>query len=695
MKHPAYLEIAFAVPLDRTFHYDLPMDESLPESWIGRRVLAPFGKTKTQVGFVVGWTDQKPSFPTKSILKALDETPFITPSLLKLARWVADTYLCSMGEALAAVAPPALAAPKRFSSVQPKPLPGEKAELFRLTSEQSRAVEPLLAAVDKGVFAPFLIRGITDSGKTEVYFRAIEHALKAGRQALYLLPEIALTPLFAERLEKRFGPERVRVWHSGITPGERWRTWTGVRDGRVHVLLGARSAVFAPFPRLGVIVVDEEHEPSFKQEDRPRYHTRDVAMERARLENIVTIFGSATPSLEIYTRAKAGEMTLLELTSRIEERELPPIELIDKRRLSNKTKSSYSLTRSLAHSHAVFSEPLHFALEQRLARREQSMLFVNRRGYTPFMRCQTCGWVARCSRCSTTMTCHIKEDFVPKMSERKEHRPVPADTTLQCHACALSEKAPICCPSCQGMRLRSYGTGTQRVEQEVQRLFPFAKTARLDRDTAGTHRAYERLYREFASGKMDVLIGTQMIAKGFDFPNVTLVGVVDADVSLHLPDFRAAERTFQLITQVAGRTGRGPAGGKVMVQTHHPDHFALLAAQKHDFETFYKVELSSRKAFHYPPFSRLVLVLVRSAKEEGARLEAEVLADVLTERLKAEGVEILGPAPAPYSRIRGQFRYQILLKTVNSDAFKDLQWLKGYRPKRAFLTVDVDPMDLL
>lgn len=704
MSGPRFLEIAFPVPLDKTFHYDGPSDGSAPESWIGRRVLAPFGKTKVSVGFAVGWTDQKPSFPTKPIVRFLDERPFITPALLQLSRWVSSTYLCSLGEALAGVAPPALAAPKRErEGVGASGRGGEKQH--SLNTEQKKALELLIQGIEQRSSKPFLLHGITDSGKTEVYFHAIEHVLQKGQQVLYLLPEISLTPLFAERLKKRFGAEAIALWHSTLSPGERWGTWTGVRDGRIQVLLGARSAVFAPFSALGLIVVDEEHEPSYKQEDKPRYHAREVALERARLEKASVILGSATPSIESYWKAEQGEYTLLELTSRVEARKLPTVELIDRRRVGQGGPGrqggpipNVPNARNIP-TFALFSEPLRFAVEQRLARREQVMLFVNRRGYTPFMRCAACGWVARCPKCSTTLTMHIREEVLKPAKEtlRKDFkgRPVPGDTELMCHACSHEEKAPLECPSCHGMRLRNFGIGTQKIEQEIKQLYPFAHVARMDRDSSGKKHVYEKTYQDFSEGKIDILVGTQMIAKGFDFPKVTLVGVVDADVSLHLPDFRSAERTFQLVAQVAGRAGRGEAGGKVLVQTHHPEHYALQAAQAHDFMRFYKEELPFRQMLRYPPFCRLVYLLVRGIKEPVVHEAAEELAGQLKELRADAGVEVLGPVPAPYSRIRNQFRVQILLKGDSSSLATHLSWLKGKRLKKAFLTVDVDPVDLL
>jgi primosomal protein N' (replication factor Y) len=730
MTSPTYIEVAFPIPLNKTFHYRAEGGK------IGCRVSAPFGPNKTLVGYVVGRMTEKPAFPTKEITQWLDEEPFIDETMFALAKWVADRYLCSWGEALACVVPANLSAPKRpvknpsplvgedlggggknaISTPHPQPSPTRGEEL-ELTSEQTRALEPLLISIQAKEFHPYLIRGITDSGKTEIYLRAIDQVIAQGRQALYLLPEIALTPPFTERLVERFGQEKVGIWHSGLSGGQRYRTWTAVRKGEIQVLLGARSAVFAPFPKLGLIVVDEEHESSYKQEDRPRYHTRDVALKRAELSSATLIMGSATPSLESYWKAKRGVYTLLEMTSRVEQRSLPPVELIDQRHhphpavIASVAKQSVT-TEQIASSalpiggtgkpprndsrgnfFSVFSEPLKLAIEQRLARREQVMLFVNRRGFTPFLRCGKCGWVSRCSRCSTTMTLHL--DFEGKR-------------TMQCHACSQREPFPVQCPSCRSMRLHQYGIGTQKVEEEIKKLFPFVKVARLDRDIvrhtsggrppsrvagASERSMYETIYRGFFGGEFDILVGTQMIAKGFNFPNVTLVGVIDADVSLHLPDFRSAERTFDLLTQVAGRTGRGKAKGKVLVQTHHPDHYALQAAREHDYVQFYEREIQDRERMNYPPFCRLINIVLRSAKEPAVREAAEKLADVLLARF--EDTSVLGPAPAPYSRLRNQFRYQILIKGSDQTLEPCLGLLRGYRPAKAFMTVDVDPADLL
>ncbi|MFA5974537.1 MAG: primosomal protein N' [Elusimicrobiota bacterium] len=739
-----FIEVVFPLPLNRAFHYRVPANGPA-DPGLGARVLAPFGKKKNLVGYVIGKTNETPPFPTKEILTCLDPEPFIDETLIELARWLSERYLCSLGEALACLVPPHLSPPKRppresaADSMPGRPA-GRPSDAFHLSAEQQHALNTLEAAVDSKQFHPFLLRGITDSGKTEIYVRTIERALKQGRQAIFLLPEIALTPPFIEKLQARFPGQGVALWHSGITASERYRIWCGVRQGVVHVLLGARSAVFAPFPKLGVIVMDEEHEPTYKQEDRPRYHTREVALERARRTQSVLIMGSATPSLESYWSAKQGVYQLLELTSRVEERSLPPVTLIDRRTAPVEPGKSRPRRGTLDFS--IFSEPLKLAIEQRLAKREQVMLFVNRRGYTPFLRCSVCGWVARCPRCSTTLALHIKDEKLQVASSKlddgletrnlKQRTIVPADGFLQCHSCWHKEAVPIQCASCKGLRLRHYGIGTQRVEQELRKLFPFVKVSRLDRDIASSRHAYERIYQNFAKGEVDVLVGTQMIAKGFDFQNVTLVGVVDADVSLHLPDFRSAERTFQLIAQVAGRTGRGEAGGKVLVQTHHPDHYALQAARAHDYLTFYEQEIKHRELLRYPPFCRLIHILIRGTKEPVVLKMAENLYEKLEairnpfvgDKASSPSVsvgdpscysttcldsppatagnderrvqiDILGPAPAPYSRLRNQFRYQILLKGTDEAFAPYVGFLRAYRSPKAFVSVDIDPADLL
>jgi primosomal protein N' (replication factor Y) len=766
-----FLEIAFPIPLNRTFTYMAPEQSAV--NVVGRRVTAPFGN-KTAVGYVVGVNRDAPSFPTKAVTSWMDEEPFIDETLLALARWVSERYLCSLGEALACMVPVNLKAPKRRCLtprsvipevvIGPNPLKGigrdrpvfwdgdpsrrdffidgsplttrgddsKEKTVFELTTEQIAAMAHFNQAVDSRQFNPFVLRGITDSGKTELYMRAIDRALAQKRQALYLLPEIVMTPPFFEQLKLRYGSEKVALWHSGVTMTQRFNIWKGLKDGTISILLGARSAVFAPFKDLGLIVVDEEHEPSYKQEDRPRYHAREVALERARCCDAVVIMGSATPSLESYCKAKRGEYSLVELTSRVESRELPEVILIDRRPLnvssppSQPSPSRGEGRRRRGMPFSIFSENLKLAMENRLARREQIMLFVNRRGFTPFLRCPACGWVARCNRCSLTLSLHMAGDKKhPLVKTKSGVLPVPADAELRCHTCSRSEPVPIQCPSCKKMRLHQFGVGTQRVEEEIKALFPFIKMARLDRDLSGTRHAYQKIYQAFKNKELDMLVGTQIIAKGFDFPAVTLVGVIDADVNLYLPDFRSAERTFQLIAQVAGRAGRGESGGKVLVQTHHAEHPALQYAKSHDFVRFFEEEIKNREELNYPPFCRLVNIIIKASTEAKAEAAAEALAEklrVFSSPLEGEDVgggaekveiaphphlppqggkelskciDLLGPVPAPYSRIRNQYRYQVILKGDDASLKSCLDYLRTYKPAKAYMIVDVDPVDLL
>lgn len=699
-----FVEVAFPLPLRQSFHYSLPASLASVKDLVGKRVMAPFGP-KTLVGYIVATQTETPEFATKPIGSILDDDPLMDWGHLDLAKWIAQHYLCSLGEALATVLPSTLQAPKRKTprseereekrdSALLQPLSSlltSRSSPLVLSVEQARILDQFVEAVDAKRFQPFLLRGITDSGKTELYLRTIDHAMKAGRQAIFLVPEIALTPPFIDLLKARYSDSRVGIWHSGLSAGQRYQTWTRARRGEIQVVLGARSAVFAPLPRLGVIVMDEEHEFTYKQEERPRYHTRDVALWRARQAKAVMIMGSATPSLESYTLAREGVYRLVELTSRVEEKELPQVTLIDRRsKKQRQDKEDEEIAKKgepvpprpasaskRTEGFAIFSEPLRLAIERRLARREQILLFVNRRGFNPFLRCSKCGWVARCERCSMTLAEHMIDD----------------KRALQCHSCMKSYPPINQCPACKSMRLGHFGIGTQRVEEEIKRLYPFARMARLDKDVSQARHAYEKVYRAFQAKELDLLVGTQIIAKGFDFPGVTLVGVVDADVTLHLPDFRSAERTFQLITQVAGRTGRGERKGEVLVQTHHPDHYALEAAQEHDYVRFYEREIQDRKELNYPPCCRLIHVVLRATKEPLAAAAAEQLIESL-EALNS-GAEFLGPVPSPYSRLRNQFRYQVLIKGTDATLAPCLEYLRIFRAKKAFATVDIDPNDLL
>ncbi len=533
---------------------------------------------------------------------------------------------------------------------------------------QQQAFHQIREAIQSSGFRAFLLHGVTGSGKTEVYLNAIEATLEQGRSALLLVPEIALTPAMAGQFFSRFG-DRVAILHSAFTDVERSEQWRRIRSGAASVVVGTRSGVFAPVRRLGLIVVDEEHDGSYKQEETPRYNGRDVAVVRARAAGACVVLGSATPSLESRYNVERGKYTLLELPSRIQERPLPGVELIDMRREFLETRKQ-----------ATFSRRLLDALAARLDLGEQAIVLLNRRGFSSFVACRSCGERVQCVNCSLTLTHHKR------------------DRRLLCHVCGYAEKIPSVCPKCASDHIYFLGLGSEKVEEELHHAFPAARIARLDRDTVTGKRQYESILQDFREGNYDILVGTQMIAKGHDIPNVTLVGVVSADVGLGMPDFRAAERTFQLLTQVAGRAGRGSVPGIVLIQTINPDHYAVRLAAEHDFRGFYEKELHFRRMMHYPPFSAMANLLVRSEKKEMAmRMSAE-----LGHRLipSPEQVRVLGPAEAPVPRLKNEYRYQFLIKSVNRTVLNGLlRETRAYAVDRKWgataLVIDVDPLSLM
>jgi primosomal protein N' (replication factor Y) len=514
----------------------------------------------------------------------------------------------------------------------------------------------------------FLLHGVTGSGKTEVYLHSIEAALAEGRSALLLVPEIALTPAMAGQFFARFGG-RVAILHSAFTDVERSEQWRRIRSGAASVVVGTRSGVFAPVRSLGLIVVDEEHDGSYKQEENPRYHGRDVAIVRAQAAGACVVLGSATPSLESRYNAERGKYTLVELPGRIEERPMPTVELIDMRQEFLETRQQ-----------AAFSRKLVEAIGARLENGEQTIVLLNRRGFSSFVACRSCGERVSCVNCSLTLTYHKR------------------DRRLLCHYCGYAEKVPAVCPKCQSEHIYFLGLGSEKVEEELHRLFPAARIARLDRDTVTGKRHYETILNEFREGSYDVLVGTQMIAKGHDIPNVTLVGVVSADIGLGMPDFRAAERTFQLLTQVAGRAGRGNVPGIVLIQTINPDHYAVRMAAAQDYLAFYQKELHFRRMMHYPPFSAMANVLVRAEKQEIAmRMSAELGMLLMP---PPEQLKIMGPAEAPVPRLKNEFRYQFLVKAVSRKALNELlQRIRAFALEHKWgataLVIDVDPLTLM
>lgn len=542
-----------------------------------------------------------------------------------------------------------------------------------LTDGQRRAAEALRACLNSNAFRTILLFGVTASGKTEVYLDAIAHTLAHGRSAIVLLPEIALTAQVADVFLARFG-EQVAVLHSRLSEGERHDEWRRMQSGEARIVVGARSAIFAPVNSVGLIVLDEEHEASYKQENMPRYNAKELARERARLNKATLVLGSATPSLESYfaskphekeTRTNKEKIARIEMPDRVNDRPLPRVWVVD-------------LREEFKQRRALFSELLVDAMSDRLRKKQQIILFLNRRGYAQFVLCRDCGWTAKCPHCAVSLAFHAY------------------DRSLKCHHCDYTSRAPQTCAECGGSKVKAFGIGTEKVEEEVLNLFPPIRVARMDRDTTAKKGEHTRLVREFRRGEADILIGTQMIAKGLDFPNVTLVGVVSADTAINMPDFRAAERTFQLLTQVAGRAGRGAHTGEVIVQTFTPDHYAIQAAIRHDYPSFYTQEILFRQELRYPPFSRFVNLICSDLRESVAQARAGILAAAVKASVPNE-IEVIGPSSAPLSRLKNQFRFHVALRGPVEAPLPELvrTALNRLDPgDRIGITVDIDPLSM-
>jgi primosomal protein N' (replication factor Y) (superfamily II helicase) len=742
------------VPLGE-FDYRVP-DAFRPMISLGARLRVPLGKSgRLVVAYCVELkTSSSVRGRLKSVAGIMDEPSLISPEVLKLARWISDYYLCDLGPVLETVVPagvrsqagtrsvpffslepalksqlpamklrgkqaavvsflegrsesasmsllmetvqcssaPILSLRKKgilrveqrriFSTATAERVP-DKETIPTLTGDQQLALEQILKALRSGTHATQLLWGVTGSGKTEVYLRAIEEVVRYGRQAIVLVPEISLTPQTRRRFAARLN--NVAVLHSHLTPSERHGEWQRIARGEVQVVVGARSAIFAPVKHLGLIILDEEHEGSFKQEIAPRYHARDVAVRRASAAGIPLILGTATPSLESWHRAQNGTYELLTLPHRVENRPLPHVSIIDIRQQYRDRSFQGALSRPLSHS-----------IRQTLGDGDQVILLLNRRGFSTHIQCPACGYVARCSQCDIALTHH-----------REGEKAV-------CHYCNFQIPAPVRCPECHFAGIRFAGLGTQRLEAELRGEFPQAKCLRMDTDTMQGAGSHEVALDAFRRGEVQILVGTQMIAKGLDFPNVTLVGVVNADVGLHLPDFRAVERTFQLVTQVAGRTGRGDKGGRVIVQTMNPDHFVIQCASRHDYATFASVELPLRKVHGYPPFGESLRLVFRGSVNNDVRAYADhqvqgiraLLENSPNPELVRERIRLLGPGPAPIARLRGKYRYHAIVHGVlDSQESKEL-WdaircklarmrESGKAPGDIQWMIDVDPISML
>jgi primosomal protein N' (replication factor Y) len=539
-----------------------------------------------------------------------------------------------------------------------------------LNNRQNGAMEEISRHLEKNIFTPILLHGVTGSGKTEIYLKTIEKVLNSGASAIYLVPEIALTPQLISRVAGRFDQRKIAVLHSGIAESVRYDQWRQIKRGLINLVIGTRSAVFAPLPNLKLIIVDEEHDASYKQDERLCYNARDLAVVKAKMASAIVITGSATPGVRTYFNARTKKYHLLELQQRVEEKPMPVVEIIDMKAQQEKSGKV-----------PILSDALITAIEKTLNKKEQVLLFLNKRGFDTFLVCADCGYNFLCPNCAVSLKNHVAEGVV------------------KCHYCDYTIKALPLCPSCRGSRILSYGVGTQKLEKEIAKFFPLARIQRMDSDTTSRKGTQEKILRALEAREIDILIGTQMITKGHDFPFITLVGVISADTSLNMPDFRAAERTFQLITQVAGRGGRGNTPGEVIIQTFNPDHYALKHAQNHDYKAFYEEEIDFRKALQYPPFGRIINLRLSSIKKDALIEEARLLGKSAKKLSAFKGniAEIIGPAESPLAKIRGRYRFQMLIKGKDIDALHQIarELINKHKNSHVRVTADVDPENFM
>ena len=679
------VRVAVPLPIPGQEHlvYHLPDDEPVTP---GLRVLVPL-KARNVWGTVLGaepGRSEPPAYKVRSVSGIPEPRLILSEEILALARWVADYYAATLGEVLHAAAPALTGLRRRASRAAALEQEGWHAspppERAALNEDQRHALLALEGGIDKRTFTPFLLHGVTGSGKTAVYLHAARHAIAAGGQALILVPEIALSPQALDAF-RQAGFARAAVYHSGLLPRERADVWRAAAEGTLDLVVGTRSAVFLPFPDLRLTVVDEEQDGAYKQGEAPRYQARDVALVRAQRRGAAVALTTATPSLESYAQATRGAYQLLELKRRVDGRPLATVRLADLRAGAGSAAGAVPGGAAAAGS-SILTPALTDAIARTLDRREQGILFLNRRGHSTYLQCRGCGNVERCTRCDVPFTMHADEAM------------------LRCHYCGLRKKIPLACGSCRAPDLWFGGVGIQKVEREVARLFRKARLARLDLDAVRKRGSAAAILKAFRNGETDLLLGTQMVTKGFDFPGVTLVGIIVADLSLYLPDFRAAERTFQLLTQVAGRAGRGETPGEVIMQSYDPTHPALQAAAAQDFATFFEREAAERKELHYPPYGRLVEIELRGKKKERVREAGDAIRQLFARAAGSRAVEILGPAPKPFSRLKGEERWHLLLRSGSRTALREtlsaaLPTLRDLRLPGMRWAVDVDPAQLL
>lgn len=670
-----YAQIAIPRPLPAPFIYVVP-SHLREKIRLGQRVLIPF-RNRLSIGYVTSLSSDLPSHLSTSQIKEikdiLEESPVFSEHMLKFISWLSTYYLAPLGEICRSALPPRLNQIKAPMTMRPlNPPEMQIADIthqkFKLNNDQQKALKAIKDTLDDPRPQPILLHGITGSGKTQVYIHAFKELRKNGGQGILLVPEISLTPQLVERFKHHF-KDAIAVYHSGLTEAQRHKQWEKMKQGEVFAVVGTRSALFAPFEKLKLIIVDEEHDSSYKQEEGFRYNARDASVMRAKIWNAAIVLGSATPSLESFSNSKKGKYQYYHLPLRATGAKLPTVEIVDMRKRSS-----------------VLSDILLSAIDHTLNKKEQSLIFLNRRGFANFLICTDCGHVFSCPNCDISLTHHS----TPKK--------------LLCHYCDFVFPIPDLCPKCQNLNLKSIGHGTERLVQELTERFPKAKIARMDRDTQLKSSTRKHFLSKMHKGEIDILVGTQIIAKGHDFPNVTLVGVVDADLALHLPDFRSFERTFQILTQVAGRAGRGKKPGQVIIQTYQPTHHSLLCAKEHNFEKFYDIERSHRQSLKYPPYARLANIRFLSNIHEKTHKAARLSLEILKEHRKIldleKSVDFLGPAPSPLPKVRGKFRWQLLIKARTAKQLSNLlnhssQSINNRVPSGCRVLIDVDPINML
>ncbi len=710
MPDASFVEIVVPLPLNDPLTYRWPFTDIRPVK--GCRVLVPVGGRRV-IGLLWG-TVSRPGIEEdrlRSVISVLDPSAILPERLLDFYQWAASYYFYPLGLALSESLPPGFfsARKKTVEKIASRPVKEKGARLkldawdsgggFPLTSEQRGCIEELCSLIEGHGFNPVLLHGVTGSGKTEVYLQATRHCIDCGRNVLVLVPEIAMTAQAVGIFNDRFG-NQVAVLHSGLTDSQRRDEWWGIKRGKKRIVVGTRSAIFSPISNLGLIVVDEEHDPSYKQEEKFRYNARDLALVRGKMDEAVVVLGSATPSLTSFFNAMSGKYRLISMKGRVAESVLPSVTIIDRRKKDSVTKAKGG-SNSPSRGDYWLSDRLKEAIGETLADGEQVLIFLNRRGFATYVFCPECGHVFRCPNCDVSLTWHrhIGLEGVGNGSNFDAGNGV-----LCCHYCASRYPALPVCPVCHGHAIRARGYGTEKVADELARMFPDARVARLDRDVSSSRRRVEKILKGFRSGSINMLVGTQMVTKGHDFPGLTLVGVLWADMSLNVPEFNAAERTFQLLTQVAGRAGRGKRPGRVLIQSFMPDHYAIALAKEQDFRRFFDKEVKARQELGYPPFGRMINLKLSGRKRavvEKSAMRCGILSRRVIRQILArgEGVEVLGPAPSPRARIKGRYLYQVLLKSPRLGNLR-LICQAVLRERAEFvlpgvrLEVDVDPQSL-